>query len=161
MYSTDVSWRYGLEIYQTWLLSTFPGHGDTLVYKCVAGGKHNRLTSNYDLDSYNLTCHPDNQFSIPTWPTCAASRTLFLPRWLFLTTISPARYCPDPKNYVNEFITTNDTSNTDLEFLSKVWWVGHFFLWESAIVHLYAGGSVRIKGLTWEGSAPMIYQSHR
>ena len=71
------AWRYGIEIYQTWLLSTFPGHGDTLVYKCAAGGKHNRLTSNYDLDSYNLTCHPDNQFSIPTWPTCAASRTLY------------------------------------------------------------------------------------
>ena len=44
-----------------------------LTYKCATGGLHNRLTSDYNLDTYNLTCLPGNQFSTPTWPTCAAS----------------------------------------------------------------------------------------
>ena len=53
--------------------SVISGHGSMLTYKCSAGGVHNRLTSDFNLDTYNLTCLPDNQFSNPAWPTCAAS----------------------------------------------------------------------------------------
>ena len=57
------------------LTSVMSGHGSMLTYKCSTGGLHNRLTSDFNLDTYNLTCLPENRFSIPTWPTCAASIT--------------------------------------------------------------------------------------
>ena len=70
----QVGWT--LELYNECLLtSVISGHGSMLTYKCSAGGLHNRLTSDFNLDTYNLTCLPENRFSIPTWPTCAASIT--------------------------------------------------------------------------------------
>ena len=49
-------------------------HGEVLTYNCSAGGRHNRLVSDYNVNTYNLTCLPENQFSTPTWPTCVASK---------------------------------------------------------------------------------------
>ena len=50
-------------------------HDGILTYNCTAGGRHNRLKSDYNVNTYNLTCLPENQFSTPTWPTCAASKS--------------------------------------------------------------------------------------
>ena len=52
----------------------FSEHGEKLTYNCSAGGRHNRLKSNYNVNTYNLTCLLENQFSTPNWPTCAASK---------------------------------------------------------------------------------------
>ena len=110
-----------------------------LTYKCATGGLHNRLTSDYNLDTYNLTCLPGNQFSTPTWPTCAASIKP-LKNGILYDIFFTARYCPDPMNYANEFITTTDSSSNPIEFLFKTWWVNLYVMYEC----IFVGGSVGI-----------------
>ena len=50
-----------------------PAHGETVVYVCDAGNKHNRFESNFNKWNMTLECLVDNQFKDEpnvTWPTC-------------------------------------------------------------------------------------------
>ena len=41
-------------------------------YTCSAGG-HNAFVSDRWRDFFELTCHENNSFTTPTWPTCVSS----------------------------------------------------------------------------------------
>ena len=50
-----------------------PAHGETVLYICSAGSKHNRFQDNFYQWNMTLTCQTDNVFSNEDniqWPTC-------------------------------------------------------------------------------------------
>ena len=50
-----------------------PAHGETVMYVCDAGSKHNRFENNFNQWNMTLECLVDNQFKGEpnvSWPTC-------------------------------------------------------------------------------------------
>lgn len=50
-----------------------PAHGETVMYVCNAGDKHNRFENSFNQWNMTLECLVDNQFKGEpnvSWPTC-------------------------------------------------------------------------------------------
>ena len=46
----------------------------TITYRCKQTGVYNRWETNFNKNTYQLTCLPNNTFSTPAWPNCVSSR---------------------------------------------------------------------------------------